>query len=1637
MKTFPAPPRRAQRPFAASGFLVAFIVGLLLLGGAAPFAGRAGAQCLVTVNALDWGAYNASGYHLTGTYEVGHTPGSTSAPPVSYRDFFVFNVPTFTGTLSSASLRVTVNGYASSDSAEVFQLHHVSTAVPTLRAAAFGATGTYTDLGDGIVFGAASVASTSIYNQVSIPLNAAFLTEATARRGGLMAVGGHITTLRPGTNDYEILFGNNVNPIYSGNYVQLVLTIQQSVPLITIQPQGFTGVIGGSGYALTVVACSDGPLTYQWQLNGTNLPGATTSTYPFSMLSTNQAGNYTVVVSDGVNFTTSGVATVAVEAVVIYAQPSSQTNLIGESVYFSVSASAVGPLTYQWRFNGTNLGGQHNSYLSYAYATTNLTGDYSVVVSNTAGSVTSVVAHLTVKAQAPVFSYPPSSASVAVEQYVYFSALAFGGPPPTYRWYFNGNPLAGQTNTSFYIASARTNDAGQYRVVASNSSGSATSSIATLTVYTVAPAVGTPTSTINFAGGSTVFYAGVSGAPTPVASFYRVGNPVPVAVNNTLQFGTASLPLSNLSSNQAGGYFIVVSNVAGSATSGVFTATVVYAAPRFSSVPTSTTIPVGSDFVFRYAAAYGGPTPTLQWRFNGVDLPGQTNGYLQFFVASTNQAGLYAVVASNSLGSTSALATLNVTEQAPYFSPPPANATVLAGNYVSFFATALGAPPPTYQWQFNGTNLPGQTNGFLQFFVATTNQAGPYMLVASNYLGAASAVATLTVTQLAPYFIEVPLSNTVLAGGSVGLHSYASGGPLPTYQWQFQGVDLPGQTYPNLYLYGLSTNQSGEYRVIVSNSVGSTSAVATLTVNLQAPLFFNAPASLTVLAGGNASFFASAYGGPPPTLQWRFNGADLPGQTNTTLTLFNVSTNESGPYTVVASNDLGSTSAVATLTVNLQAPVFVVQPQSVTAVAGSLVEFYAVASAGPPPDYYLLWNGTNTAFPAVVSPANEGTLVVFSILDVAGTEAGGYTILASNALGTATSDLVTLTVAPAGSLDRWHRRNPLPQGRELFSVTHGAGQFLAVGESGAIVSSLDGTNWTAQSLRTATDLNGVTFGGGLFVAVGEGGVILTSPDGVTWTPRRYGASDSLTSVAYGNGHFAAVGSTIVTSTNGTTWEPQSTSVNNFNGVTFGNGLFVAVTRSGKIWTSPDGGEWEPRNSGTSAELEAVIFGNGQFVAVGDSGVILTSPNGEVWTRRLGAAKHLRGVAYGSGLYVAVGSKGIMFRSSDGVNWSGDVSGTPDRLDDVTFAHGVFIALGENGTIISSTGSGWANETSGTRRDLDGMVVGQNQIVAVGKYGTILTSADGANYVAQNAGTTNDLHGVGFGAGLFVAVGDPGVILTSGNAVDWSAQASGTSNYLKRVKYASGRWVAVGDAAILTSLDATNWTSTGVSRPFEDVAYGNGLFVAVGSQPGGSYYDGFIYTSVDGLTWSWAVSTDKGLRAVIYTNGIFLATGNDGLILISFSTSPNTVAWATHPTGFAYYNGYNLRDASYAHGLWLIVGNNGLILTSPDTVTWKPRVSRTRENLHAIVPLGDTLVTLGNRGTILQSDPLVPRLTTGRDGSNLRLTFTSPREGAFKLQESTDFNWTDLMDLNNDSGAVEQLVPLPPGPGHRFYRVVGP
>ena len=102
----------------------------------------------------------------------------------------------------------------------------------------------------------------------------------------------------------------------------------------------------------------------------------------------------------------------------------------------------------------------------------------------------------------------------------------------------------------------------------------------------------------------------------------------------------------------------------------------------------------------------------------------------------------------------------------------------------------------------------------------------------------------------------------------------------------------------------------------------------------------------------------------------------------------------------------------------------------------------------------------------------------------------------------------------AEPLVHWHWKNLLPQENSL-RVSYGDSIFVAVGESGAILTSSDGTAWTSRASGTNHSLCDAAYGNGTFVVVGDGGTVLTSPDGITWTSRISGTDDTLSGVAFG------------------------------------------------------------------------------------------------------------------------------------------------------------------------------------------------------------------------------------------------------------------------------------------------------------------------------------------------------------------------------------------------------------------------------------------------------------------------------------------------------------------------------------------
>jgi len=168
----------------------------------------------------------------------------------------------------------------------------------------------------------------------------------------------------------------------------------------------------------------------------------------------------------------------------IVTAPQSLSVPAGSNATFNVVVSGTAPLAYQWRFFGTNLVGATGSSFTRTNAQAAHAGDYSVVVTNSLGSVTSAVAQLTISA-APFISAQPQSLTVNAGENAAFNVTANGDLPLSYQWRFGGVNILNATSNSYTRSNAQAADAGNYTVVITNSAGSVTSVLATLTVNSV------------------------------------------------------------------------------------------------------------------------------------------------------------------------------------------------------------------------------------------------------------------------------------------------------------------------------------------------------------------------------------------------------------------------------------------------------------------------------------------------------------------------------------------------------------------------------------------------------------------------------------------------------------------------------------------------------------------------------------------------------------------------------------------------------------------------------------------------------------------------------------------------------------------------------------------------------------------------------------------------------------------------------------------------------------------------------------------------------------------------------------------------------------------------------------------------
>ena len=267
-----------------------------------------------------------------------------------------------------------------------------------------------------------------------------------------------------------------------------ILTVN-SAPSIQTQPASRT-VSAGQTAAFSVSATGTGPLSYQWKKGGAAISGATNPSYTTPAASSADNGaQFTVTITNGVGSVTSSAATLTVtSATVIVSQPAGASVQVGQTATFRVTASGSGTLTYQWKKNGTVIGGATSaSYTTPPVATSDNGSQFTVTVTAASGSVTSNPAPLKVLApvtsSAPSISSQPASTAVTVGQTATFTVAANGSGTLTYQWNRNGAAIGGATSASYTTpATAASDNGAQFSVTVTNSIGSASSGAAILTV---------------------------------------------------------------------------------------------------------------------------------------------------------------------------------------------------------------------------------------------------------------------------------------------------------------------------------------------------------------------------------------------------------------------------------------------------------------------------------------------------------------------------------------------------------------------------------------------------------------------------------------------------------------------------------------------------------------------------------------------------------------------------------------------------------------------------------------------------------------------------------------------------------------------------------------------------------------------------------------------------------------------------------------------------------------------------------------------------------------------------------------------------------------------------------------------------
>jgi alpha-tubulin suppressor-like RCC1 family protein len=496
----------------------------------------------------------------------------------------------------------------------------------------------------------------------------------------------------------------------------------------------------------------------------------------------------------------------------------------------------------------------------------------------------------------------PASQSVCQNNAAAFTASVSGMTPAGYQWSFNGMNISGATISTYTRSTAQPGDAGTYSVTVTDSGGNTASNSASLTVNAQPSIVSQPNNSAVCLGGSATFAVSANGT-APLSYQWKLNEA-------NIPGATASAFTTN--NVQGGGiYSVGVSNACGGLSSANATLTI-NTPPSITSQPTSLAVCPGSNVTFSVSA--NGTTPlSYQWKFNDVNIPGATGNV--FTTNNVQIGGTFTVGVTNTCGGISSSGANLTINTCPSITSQPTNLIVCQGSSAMLTVSATGTSPLTYQWIFNGTNIPGATASALSKLNAQNTDVGNYCVQVTNGCGTIMSSNAYLMVNVPPSITSQPWNQTAGYGSAVTFNVVADSVAALTYRWFKDGTalnnggNISGADTDSLNLNVTSLEDQGGYTVTISDNVCAPIVSSAATLELVDPITTQ-PTSQSAHVGETVQFKVAAV--PSPTAyRWQRNNVDLSdtsdilGSSSATLTLKNVQVAQAGTYTVRITSVLG------------------------------------------------------------------------------------------------------------------------------------------------------------------------------------------------------------------------------------------------------------------------------------------------------------------------------------------------------------------------------------------------------------------------------------------------------------------------------------------------------------------------------------------------------------------------------------------------------------------------------------------------------------------------------------------------------------------------------------------------------------